>query len=73
MGAVGRFLRLGLVPALVRDFRPFAALVALVGQGNEAVALEFVERAPDPLGLLVVDRARQRPGDPQDLPVGGWR
>jgi hypothetical protein len=47
-----------------------AALVALVGQRDEAGGLEFVQDAPDPLGLLVVDRAGQRAGDPKDVPGG---
>ena len=51
MGAVGLFLRLGLVPALARDLRPSAALVALIGQGDQA-------------GFSPARRARPRPPRP---------
>ena len=36
VGAVGFFLRVGLVPAPVRDLRPGAAPVSLVGEGDQA-------------------------------------
>src|ERR1700755_1608725 len=43
VGAVGFFLRFRLVPALVRDLRPGAALVSLVGEGDEAGFLQLIE------------------------------
>ncbi len=52
------------------DLRVRAALIALIHEGYEPGGLQFVQDAPDPLGLLVVDRAGQRPGHPQDVPVG---
>lgn len=55
MGAVGLFLGLGLVLAGVGDLRPGAALVALIGQGDQAGFFQLVEDSPDPLGFLVVD------------------
>jgi hypothetical protein len=69
VGAVGVFLGFGLVLALVRDLRPGAALVALIGQGDQAGGLQLGHDAPDPLGALVVDRAGQRAGDPQQVTV----
>ena len=71
VGAVGFLLELGLVPALVRDLGPGTALVAFVGQGDVAGFFQLGEHAPDPFGFLVVDRAGQRAGDPQDVPVRG--
>jgi hypothetical protein len=61
VGAVGLFLGLGLVLALVRDLRPGAALVALVREGDQSGSLQFIKDAPDPLGLLIVDRAGSAP------------
>src|SRR5580693_10321336 len=49
---VGVFLGLRLVLALVRSFRVRAALIALVGQDDQAGRLQFRQDAPDPLGLL---------------------
>ena len=64
---VGCFLRFRLVLPLVRDLRVRASLVALIGQGDQARGLQLGQDAPDPLGLLVVHRAGQRPGHPQDV------
>src|SRR5689334_18723679 len=66
VGTVGFFLGFRLVPAPVRDLRVAASLVALIGQGDQASCLQLGQDAPDPLSLLVVDRAGQRPGHPQD-------
>ena len=71
VGAVSVLLGFGLVLALVRDLRIGAALVSLVGEGDQARGLQFCQDAPDPLGLLVVDRAGQRSGDPEDAASGG--
>src|SRR6266568_7523955 len=73
VGAVCFFLGFGLVLPPVRDLRVAASLVALIGQGDQAGGLQFGQDAPDPLGLLVVHRAGQRPGHPQDVPRRGWR
>jgi hypothetical protein len=70
VGPVGLFLGFRLVPALVRDLCPGRSLVPLVREGDQPGFLQLVQHAPDPLGLLVVDRAGQRTGDPQDLAVG---
>jgi hypothetical protein len=70
VGVVCFFLRFRFVLSPVRDLRVRAALVALVGQRDQAGGLEFGEDAPDPLGFFVVDRAGQRAGDPEDVPVG---
>src|ERR1700721_2344248 len=48
----------------VRDLRVRTAPIALIGQRDQAGRLEFVQNAPDPLGLLVVDRAGQCPRHP---------
>ena len=69
VGAVGLFLRFGFVLSPVRELGVCAALVALIGQGDQAGGLQFGQDAPDPLGLLVVDRAGQRPGHPHDAAV----
>src|ERR1700752_3965481 len=69
VGPVGVFLRFRLFLALVRDLRPAAALVSLVGEGGQALFLQLVEDAPDPLGLLVGARAGKRTGHPEDVPV----
>src|SRR6185437_9611103 len=69
VGPVGLFLRLRLVLPAVRDLRVIAAQVAFVGQGDQARGLEFGQHAPDPLGLLIVDRAGQCAGHPQDVSV----
>ena len=63
---VSVLLGFGLVLALVRDFRVRGALVALLGKDDQAHGLELGQDALDPLGLLVVHRAGQRPGDRQD-------
>jgi len=68
--AVGLFLRFRLVLPPVRDLRVHASLVALIGQDDQARGLEPGQHAPDPLGLLVMHRAGQRPGHPQDVPAG---
>ena len=73
VGAVGLFLGFRLVLAPVRDLRVHAALVALIGQGDQAGGLQLGQDAPDPLGVLVVHRAGQRPGYPQDVCRPGWR
>jgi hypothetical protein len=52
VGAVGLFLRLGLVLPLIGDLRPGTALISLIGQDDEALGFQFVQHAPDPLGLL---------------------
>ena len=70
MSAVGVFLGFRFVLALVRGFRVRGALVSLVGQGWQAGGGQLVFDAPDPGGLHVVDRAGQRPGDPQQLAGG---
>ena len=57
VGAVGLFLRFRLVLSPVRDLRVRASLVALIGQGDQPGGLQLGQDAPDPLGLLVVDRA----------------
>jgi hypothetical protein len=46
----------GLALAFARNLRPGAAQISLIGQDDEALAFEFVQHAPYPLGLLVVDR-----------------
>ena len=45
------------------------ALVALIGQDDQAGGLQLGQDASDPLGLLVVHRSGW-PGHPQDVPVG---
>ena len=66
---VGGFLRFRLALPLIRDLRVGASPVALIGQGDQARGLQLGQDAPDPLGLLVVHRAGQRPGHPQDVAV----
>ena len=63
----GLFLPLYGTFAQVLPWYPLSARVTRPG------FLQLVEHAPDPLGLLVVDRAGQRAGDPQDVAVRGWR
>jgi hypothetical protein len=70
VGAVGLFLRLWLALSAVRDLRPGAAQVTLIGQGDQADGLELVQDTPDPLCFLIVDRAGQRAGDPEDVAAG---
>jgi transposase len=66
---VGLFLGFRLVLPLVRDLRVRGALIALIGQDDQAGGLQLGQHAPDPFRLLVVHRAGQRPGDPQDVAV----
>jgi len=68
---VGLFLGIRLVLPLVRDLRVRAPLVALLGEGDQPGGLQFGQDAPLLLGLLVVDRAGQRSGDPEDVALGG--
>jgi len=70
VGAVGVFLGGRLVLPDVRDLRVAASPVALIGQGDQAGGLQLSQHAPDPLGLLVMHRAGQRPGHPHDIPGG---
>jgi hypothetical protein len=72
MGAVGLLLGIEDLPSLallVRQVRPQRSPVAAVGENGEASGLQFVQDAPDPLGSLVMDRAGQSAGDPQDVAV----
>src|SRR5579862_7956964 len=47
MGAVGFLLRFRLVLPAVGNLRPGAALIALIGQGDQAGFLQLAEHAPD--------------------------
>jgi hypothetical protein len=69
VGAVGLLLGFRLVLPAVRDLRVRASLVTLVGQGDQPGSLQLGQHVPDPLGLLVVYRSGQCPGDPQDAAV----
>src|SRR6266536_3854866 len=72
MGAVGVFLRGGLVPPSVGGQDVVTgAVVALVGQRDQPGGGELADDAPDPGGGQVVGGAGQRAGDPQDLAVRG--
>jgi hypothetical protein len=70
VGAVGLFLRFRLVLPLVWRSGVRGALIALVGQGNQAGCLQLTQDTPDPRGLGVMDGTGQRPGDPDDIPRG---
>jgi len=72
-GAVCFLLRFRLVLAAVRDLGVRAALVALMGQGDQAGGLELGQHAPGPLGVFIVHRAGERPGHPTECPRPGWR
>jgi hypothetical protein len=61
------FCGTGLFFPLVQGLRVRGPLVALTGQGRQPGGGQLVLGAPGPGGLLVVDRAGQRPGDPQQL------
>src|SRR5262244_378261 len=72
MSAVGLLLGGGLVSPPVRGEDVVAgAVLALVGQRDQPGGGQLAEDAPDPRGGQVVDGAGQRPGDPEDLAVGG--
>src|SRR6266704_1960718 len=68
VGLIGLLLGFGLVLAPVRDLRVPASLVALVGEGDQAGGFQLGQDAPDPLGVLVVHRAGQRPRRPTRCP-----
>ena len=71
MGGGGFLLRGGLVPAPVGRADVVAgAVVAVVGQHDQAGGGELADDAPDPGGGQVVDGAGQRTADPEDLAVG---
>ena len=63
----------GLFLPLYGVFACRAALVALVGQGDQPGGLQLGQDAPDPRGLHVVHRAGQRPRTPTGCPRPGWR
>lgn len=72
MGTVGLLLGIEDLPALallVWQVRTLRSPVAAVGENGQASGLQFVQDAPDPLGSLVMDRAGQAAGDPQDVAV----
>jgi len=77
MGTVGVFLGGWLAPAPVGSAHMVTGTgVALIGQHHQPRGGQFPQDAPDPAGGQVVDRARERAGDPQDLAVGAemtWR
>src|SRR6266496_843456 len=70
MRAVGLLLGFWLVLPAVRNLGVRGALVALVGQRDQADGLQFGQDSPDPLGLLVVDRSGEGSGDPQHVAAG---
>ena len=70
MRAVGAFLGPRLVLPLVRGNGVRAALAALVSQHDQPGGLQLGHHAPDPLSLLAVHRAGQRPGHPQNVSGG---
>ena len=70
VGPVGLFLWLGLVLPRVWHLRPLAALVALMGERDQALLLQFVEDSPDPLGLLSWTDPGRVPGTHRMSPCG---
>jgi hypothetical protein len=59
-----------LLPLEGRDHQVVVeTLVALVGQGEQAVLAQQAWKLPDPGRSRIVDRAADRPRDPQQLAV----
>jgi len=70
VGPVRFFLGFRLVLPAVRDLRVAASLVALIRQGDQPGGLQLGQHAPDPLGLLIVHRARSAPDTHKMSPTG---
>src|SRR5215468_5118641 len=68
MGAVGFFLRCWLILPRYGILACADPWYPLAGQGDQARGFQLVQHAPDPIGLLFVHSAGQRPGHPHDVP-----